>query len=207
MSAAKSNGFPAELQEPPPMPDVPRPATERQLSQWLFTVLMAWDPVWRAMLGFLEVLHGMVVRAREDASDTRIEVREVKVVAEAIAEKLGVKLTAAAKLPPMRDPDISAMGLEAMVPKLAHAALEGERRPDSTPNAEIRRVLSEEIKKREEAAKFAKLQAEEDEREAKRKKAAEDRAASFRSIRNAVVGGLCLAGAIEAVHWLATLHH
>lgn len=183
---SEPNGWPPELEpdyELPDAPGLPSGATPWQLSQALGDFLLAWVPIWKAIVSALHYLRGTTAkaagqaeRAADIARDARDEARGARVAALAVLEKLGARLTTPAsmglgpdglphgKTPalPMREPGISSHSLEEMVPALAQA-----RTTD-----EVQRLIDERIKASEEAKRIARLDAADVARKARWKKLA-----------------------------------
>ena len=100
---------------------------------------------------------------------------------------------------PPRDAEISSHSLEAFIPlahQLAAAALEGERRPDSTPEASIQRVLGQELDKREAAKNLRRLEDAERARKAQIAKVLKWAG----SIIGSAIGGYVL-HLLTTIHW------
>lgn len=209
-----ANGWPHELDAPlPELPsDLPPNPSPHVLATSYGTIVLVWARLMSAIVSGLHYLRGTTARAAglaeraiEIGRDTRDEIREVRVATFAIAEKLGVALTTPVgtkpepTLPPMRDPELSLASVTELVEGAKAAAVEGERRPDSTPDAEVDRFLDGWMARRKERDEIDRL-----------KKAEATRVERSKARWGAVVkwGATTLAGAAtaEVLRLLASIH-
>lgn len=100
-------------------------------------------------------------------------------------------------VPPARDREISSHNLEEFAERVAKSAIEGFKRPDSTPEEQVRAVVAEEEKKREEKRELEMLRAAEE----ARKIATENYKRSLIKFGIAIAGS---GGLVEAIHQIAT---
>lgn len=126
--------------------------------------------------GEVDTVKGVVMRIDANIVDIKTDVRR-----------------ATTPPPPMRDKvdTLSTIDVHEMARKVAAAAIEGERRSDTTPDEQVARVVEELEAKRE----LAKL-----------RKSAADRAKSTRKTIEAVVAVLASTGLIELARILL-MHH
>lgn len=196
--------------EPPEKPEIPLNASPMQLARILGSLIIAWHPVWRAMLGALEFLRGMLIGAKGSAEsaatlarEARDEARGAHAVALAIAEKLGVKLTTSVGTPPLPPMRERAESLVEFAEEVKQATLIGERRPDTTADEQVDRLLEAKLAARAERERIKKL-----EDEAAARKAADDARRDRRKaiakwaagILSAVASGWLLRE-LTSIHW------
>lgn len=109
-------------------------------------------------------------------------------------------------LPPMRPEEKSSHNWAQLADKVADAVKEGNRRPDTTPEELVRKVIADEEARRAEAKDLARLRKEEDDRIAAAVQARIERRKMVRSVIKAALSGVAAFLSLELVKYVLTLH-